>query len=176
VEDVGTIVAQMKPTCTIEVRDAKGALKESHPCAANDDRQLIEMVLGSVCTLGGEVSWLEAAATDARVEIHAGRYRQHDEAADLAMLCAPFASLKNPETGQPFPPDAFDPVQRAHVRAEVASESVTSPRWRRWLHELYEGGQRHEAPVAALRDAAQASHLACEAEWLSPPPPPAAPK
>ncbi|MGH7297489.1 MAG: hypothetical protein ACRELB_21310 [Polyangiaceae bacterium] len=169
VEDVGTVVAQMKPDCSIEVHDAKGAVKESHPCAAHDDRQLIEMVLGSVCALGGEVSWLEAAATDARVEIHAGRYKQHDEAADLALLCAPFASLKNPDTGQPFPPDTLDALQREHVRAAIADETMTSPRWRRWVHELYKGGHRNEAPVAALRDAAQASHIQCEAEWLSTP-------
>jgi hypothetical protein len=115
------------------------------------------------------VSWLEAAATDARVEIHAGRYKVHDEAADLALLCAPFASLKNPETGQPFPPDEFDPLQREHVRATIANETMTSPRWRRWVHALYEGGHLNEAPVAALRDAAQASHIKCEAEWLSTP-------
>ena len=173
VEEVGTLVMQAKPTCTLEVHDAAGVAKGTRPCPPDNDLRILDVVNGAVCELGGELAWMDSAGKkDGLAVIHAGRYAKHDEAADLALICAPFATVAQRSRVHV---DSPDPFQKAAIRGDVLEASLTSPRWRRWFHELFAGGHRNEAALGPLRDAAQASHIACEAEWLTSPPPTPAP-
>jgi hypothetical protein len=163
-QEVGTLVVQTTPTCSIEVRDAGGAVKATHGCTSLDDKTM-DLLNALECDLGGEVSWVDASATAAHAEVHVGRYAKHDEAADLALICAPFATVAEHSRLHVQSPD---PSQKAAIRGDILEGSLTSPRWRRWLHELHRGGHLNDSALPPLREASQTSHIACEAEWLAP--------
>ncbi len=57
------------------------------------------------------------------IELTVGRYDKPDAAADLRLVCAPFATLKNPSTGKPLDDPSLDDSQRSRLRAAVLEET-----------------------------------------------------
>ncbi len=167
VDVVGTIVAQRKPTCLLEVHDSGGKVTSTHTCSGDDDPRLPDLFNHAVCEIGGEVSWIDGRVSDdvVRVEVHVGRYAKHDELADVALICAPFSTWKDPRTNQPVDP-SFDAEQRRALRGDFLEVAVTSPTWRRWVHHAGDPAQKGES-LAALLAAAKRGNIACDASWLT---------
>jgi hypothetical protein len=166
-EAAGVVVVDCKEhVCTVEARDRDGKVA-SHEASVHDASSAVSTaVVHGACAIGGETFFVAAEPKDdAHVEVQVARYTAHDEARDLARICAPLASFE--DKGKPIDDSSFDDSQRAHVRAAILVNELTSRRWRVWFHRLYEGGQRHEDQVEALRKAVKdASIASCKAEWL----------
>jgi hypothetical protein len=168
IEEVGTVVLHVgKSGCSFEVRSKDGAEKDAPKCEPKGIRDALPL---AGCALNGDVMWAadpKAAEKKAEtVELKVARYSHPDAKADLELICAPFASLKNTRTGEPLNPESFDPSQRATIRAATLEEQMTSRKWRLWLHGFLE---HRDASIAELRDAAKAAGIKCESEWTSAP-------
>ncbi len=132
VEEVGTVTVHAgKDGCSVEVRKADGTMKPTTAC--DSVRKAREAARLSACSIGGDVLWPKdkaAAEEGSHIELQVGRYTQTDAKADLELICAPFANLKNPATGKSFDPSGLDPSQRAALRAALLAETMTPRRWR----------------------------------------------
>ncbi len=164
IEEVGTVVVHPGTVCSLEVRAKDGSAKPAPPC---DPKHARDAILLAGCAVGGDALWPtdpNASEKAERIELKVGRYTHPDPKADLALICAPFATLKNPRTGRSIEEDiqGLDDSQRARIRAEVLEETMTSREWRLWLHGFLEN---REAAIAKLREAAKAADLTCASEW-----------
>ena len=159
-DDVGTVIIHVqKDSCSIELRASDGSTKPGPPC---DDKKK-ETLRNSICGLGGDVAWLtKEDLGGGLVEMKVGRYSKPDARGDLERICAPFASLKNPETDKPFDPQSLDESQQARVRAYALQGMLTSPQWRLWMSHFFDN---REASIATLRAAAKEAKVSCEIEW-----------
>jgi hypothetical protein len=168
---VGSIVATERAAgLAVEVRGADGDVRSKHP-PVGDKRAALDVMLRGVCDLGGEVYWLDGKPVEGKpVRMLVARYTKHDEAGDVATICAPFRALKDPRSGAPIDDSGYDDYQRARLRAAIASESMTSPKWRLWLHDY--GHALFTSDTAACHaklDELRAAAPTCQAEWLNVP-------
>jgi hypothetical protein len=144
------------PTRDGKVRSVRCDVKAFRPSVAS-----------ALCALGGDAGWTlrEPSKADPTAEIAVVRYSKPDEAGDLDVICAPYPELVDPSTGKAVGMSGQpDGLQRAKIRMQVLEESLTSRKWRLWVRDF---PSHRAASVAALRDAAQAAHRACESEWTS---------
>jgi hypothetical protein len=171
VDIVGMIVVKLRPTCSLEAHDAGGKVTSIHPCSGDNDPKLPDLLNHAVCEVGGEVSWMDGRPSSAAVpvEIHVGRYTKHDETADVALICAPFSTWRDPRTNQPIDP-SFDAAARRAVRTEILEVSVTSPMWRLWVERTMHPDQRADA-LATLLAAAKGNNVLCDTSWVTESPP-----
>ena len=167
-EEVGSLTVHLdKEACSIEGRAAGGASKAVPPCDPHKQHESVDLAL---CALGGDVGWAanpDVPGSSKVIELKVGRYTSPDPRADLALICAPFETLKDPATGKPFDAAllaAADPSQRARIRVDLFAKVATSRQWRLWLHDLHDN---REAAVKTLRDAAKGAGLTCAAEFLA---------
>jgi hypothetical protein len=119
----------------------------------------------AACSIGGDVLFLTNADAEKTgvAELAVLRYTKPDPKADLAQICAPFSSIKNPRTGKAIDEKDIDPSQKARIRAQWLEETMTSPEWRGWLAHF---PSDKPAAVAKLRERVKAAGLTCDAEWL----------
>jgi hypothetical protein len=168
-EEVGSVVVHLgKDACSVEARGVDGAAKPV-VTACDSPRKAQEAARLAACSLGGDKLWPKNkgdAMKGSVIELSVGRFTKTDAKADLELICAPFASLKNPATGESFELSSLDPSQRAAIRAALLEETMTSRQWRLWLHGFQEN---REASIATLRAAAKAASLTCESEWTTTP-------
>ena len=165
VEEVGTMnVRGLAPDCRIEAKGKGGAVTKT-PIDCKGGKDVRDAMQKAVCSLGGDVFWLAGAApSDANpvADFSVGRYTKPDEAADLKLVCAPFAALPLPD-GKTLDPSSLDDSQRAHVRVMILEQTLTSRKWRLWLHDF---PNARDAAIATLRDAAKKAGMGCDAEWV----------
>ncbi len=129
-DTAGVVVVDCKDhVCTIEARDREGKVA-SHEASVHDASSTVSTaVVHGACALGGETFFVAAEPKDeAHVEVQVARYTAHDEARDLARICAPLASFE--DKGKRIDDSSFDDSQRAHVRAAILVNELTSRRWR----------------------------------------------
>jgi hypothetical protein len=166
-EAAGTLTVDCKNhTCSVEARDTSGKSTSSASAISDATATLSPVIVHAACSLGGESFYvLKEPADESHVELQVARYTKHDEAADLARICAPLSSFT--DKGKPIDTTSFDASQRPFIRAMVLEPELTSRRWRVWLRDLVKPEQRDEQ-VAVLRKAiADAGIASCAAEWLT---------
>ena len=155
--EVGAVTVRRGPDgCAFDVRASDGAKKSAPAC---DPKHLRDDVAKAACALDGDVVWLTHQDTPESaevVELTVARYDHPDAAADLRLICAPFATFKNPSTGKALDSPSLDDSQRSRLRAAVLEETLTSRQWRVWLRGFPEN---RAAAVATLRDAAKAANV-----------------
>jgi hypothetical protein len=162
VTEVGTVTMHVqKDSCTIEARATDGTTRPMPPC---DLKKARDLASEGACALGGDIAWLAKDESGGVAELKVGRYSNPDPKADLALICSPFASLKNPATGKTIDAAGIDDSQKARIRADVMTNTLTSRQWRLWMYHFLSDRQ---ASIATLRDAARAAHLTCDIEWTA---------
>jgi hypothetical protein len=123
---VGTIVVTMqggKPA-SAELRDGTGHVVDTIKIAPGQDGHVI--LEQATCRLGGVLYQVPGGKPpDGPVELKVLRAAAPNESEDLRKLCS-----------HPDIPEGFDQAQEVRVAVEIFDESLTSPKWRTWMHQL----------------------------------------
>jgi hypothetical protein len=140
---VGALLVTMqggKPV-TAELRNGTGQVLDTLKIGPGlDSRAILEQ---ATCRLGGVLYEVPAGKpVDGPVELKVLRAASPNEAEDLRRICS-----------QPDMPEGFDPSQQARVAVEIFQETLTSPKWRTWLHQLKTEirGAADDAAAAGIR-------------------------
>jgi hypothetical protein len=168
-DEVATATLHLTPeACTIELRSPAGPITAP---ACDKAAPKVSMRMAA-CAAGGDVWIGDPARSDEKtgtIVATIARFRAPDPKADLALICAPFATLREPGSGKALGDmPTLDPSQKARVRYEILADSVGSHEWRLWMHEISDDRADHAAATAKLRDAAKAAGQ-CQAEWVKTP-------
>jgi hypothetical protein len=125
--DAGELVVSVaggKPT-SIEVRDASGKVLGTRQADTSSPEASRESLRKAVCEAGGILGVVLGKPPESgTTRIAAVRPAKEDEAGDLERLCA---------EPREIPPD-FDLSQRVVVARAIYEETLTSRRYRSWLH------------------------------------------
>jgi hypothetical protein len=114
-----------------ELLDASGKKVDSGEISAKGARAAGDAVAQKICKIDGVLAVYESKAepTTGSMTASVVKPAREDEAGDLAMMCKPLAADLMKST---------DESQQRRIAAQMYEETLSSKKWRGWMHEWSE--------------------------------------
>lgn len=128
--EVGTLLVKVKDEMPVgyELRDGTGKKVDEGDINVKSARAAGEAVAQKICRIDGVLAvYEEKAGAGGTMTVSVVKPAREDEAGDVAAMCKPLS-----DDIMKIKPD---PSQQVRIALDVYTESLTSKKWRAWLHD-----------------------------------------